>query len=540
MSPSQNDQLAASVAAVDLNDQNTAETQSPRASPADADTMLAAKEAPAVVADDADDADEAEFGEPVELPPLEPKTKKKNKKKKRPASKRGLGKPTGFEDFFADAPMTPDQHAQNQELYNPSIPFVDRIITAVGRFERTRKLTPERRDIFFKWLVYGGVNIGPRAHQGAPDTEDLDNAQIAAVLSQASASKDKYDLSSSTRLYDVDFHGVMRSFLSRRSRTIYGCETPDEVSTVTTTLERFLDYLLQHDVCPEYQTDVLTTRDFCRSATSELWHITEAIRRLPGDFNIACSTLSGGYYAENYDALTDWETEPDTHNEAVFVGMKREEAEQVMSFGVAGAADESVYQAYLDAVRSGTPVAVTEIEEMAGFEITRIDPPTPDCKAIYTSTTSNFRPVGRVYAKSWTNPDSQPEDLTDEEQKQRALLSSPKPTKEYVFLVEELLQTYLRVGTKIEATIYTLSCGIMFFDNVVNVFPSFDEVVVNELMQNWTTPRPKKGAFDYVEGEDGDDKDDDDGDNDGADGNGDGKPDHNDTQQGDDDDTKNA
>lgn len=322
----------------------------------------------------------------------------------------------------------------------------------------------------------------------------------------------------------------MRSFLSRRARVLYGFENPDQVSTLTTTLERFLDYLLQHDVCPEYYTDILTTRNFCRSANSELWQDAEAIRRLPGDFNIACSTLSGGYYAEHYDGLTVWETEPDPTNRAVFVGMKPEEAQQIMSFGVAGAADEAVYQAYLDAVRTDTPIAVTEAEEVAGFEITGIDPPTQDCKAIYTSAASNFRPVGRVYAKAWTNPDSQAEDLTEEEK--RALSGSSQTTatatatrakpKEYVFLLEELLQTYLRVGTKIEATVYTLSCGITFFDNVVNVFPSFDEFLVNELMQDWTTPRPKKGAFDYVEGEDGQD-DDNDKDNDDVDGNADHK-----------------
>ncbi|KAK6384960.1 hypothetical protein LTS17_002523 [Exophiala oligosperma] len=509
MSATKDDELAASLAAVDLNDQNAEKTQIPQASTTDTadtgDSMTAAIEAPAAITPQGEGDDE--FGEPVDLPPLEPKKRKTRRKK--PASQRGADKPTGFEDFFADSPMTPDQYAQNKELYNPSIPFVDRIITAVGRFERTRKLTSERRDVLFKWLVFGGVEIGPRAYQGAPDTESLDNAETAAVLSQASANKDKYDLSSPMSLYDVDFQGVMHSFLSRRARAIYGFDTPDQVSTLTTTLERFMDYLLQHDVCPEYHPEVLATRNFCRSVGPELWHAAEALRHLPGDFNIACSTLSGGYYAEHYDGLTDWETEPDPQQLAVFVGMKPEEAQQIMSFGVAGAAEESVYKAYLDAVRTGSPVAVTDVEEIAGFEITRIVPPTPDCKAIYTQTTSNFRPVGRVYAKAWTNPDSQPEDLTDEE-KRALYVSSTSPNntvkpKEYVFFLEEILQTYLRVGTKIEATIYMLSCGIMFFDNVVNLFPSFDEFIANELMLDWVTPRPRKGAFDYVATEDDDD-----------------------------------
>ncbi len=87
--------------------------------------------------DDHVDVQEGDYGEILTEP--RPETKKKKKRKKRkPASQRGLvsywhrlqpplccadilikDKPTGFEDFFADAPMTPEQHAENQALYDP-------------------------------------------------------------------------------------------------------------------------------------------------------------------------------------------------------------------------------------------------------------------------------------------------------------------------------------------------------------------------------------------------------------------------------------
>lgn len=400
---------------------------------------------------------------------------------------------------------------------------------AIARFERTRKLTPERRDVLYKYLVYGSVEVGPNTFQGGADMEDMDKEQIATTLTQASVSDDKHNLGTETSVYAVDFLGCIQGFLSRPAKTLYGFETRDQVATVSTTLERFMDYLLQHDVCPEYSSDVLAARDLCRSAPPELWDVAEATRRLPGDFNIACSTLFGGSYAQRYDGDTWWG--PDDNDEKVFVGMKPDEASQVMHFGVAGAATEDVFAAYLKSIHGeGTEVQrleVVSVQEQAGFEITRIVPPTKECEDLYRTDSQHFRPVGRVHAKPWRNPELPPEDLTPAEQLARndrpasskAEWDGDGEKKEaYVFFIESILQTYLRVGIKIEATVRTLNCGIAFFDDVLNVFPTFDEYLVNEMMVGWKAPGPVKGAFDFVEGRaEGEEQDGDrDGNEDGA------------------------
>ncbi|KIX08403.1 uncharacterized protein Z518_03059 [Rhinocladiella mackenziei CBS 650.93] len=450
------------------------------------------------VPESAETQEEEGCGEEVNnLPPAEP-IKKKRKKKPKPKSQRGLDKPTGFEDFFADAPMTPAQHAEEQELYDFKLPFADRILTAISRFERTRKLSNERRDILYKYLVYGGVVVGPNNFQGEQDTEDMNKTQIAAAMTQASLTDDKRNLGTETSVYEVDFQSCMKGFLSRRAKNLYGFDTRAQVDTLTTTLERFMDYLLQHDVCPEYRADVLATRNLCREAPAELWDTAEATRRLPGDFNIACSTLFGGSYARYYDGETWWG--PEDAGEAAFVGMKPEEASQIIHFGVAGAATEPVFAAYLAGVNGTKQLEVTSVEENVGFEIARVIPPTQGCKEIYTTNSTHFRPVGRVYAKPWKNPDAPPEDLTQAELASTTALAKREPEKEYVFFIESILQAHLHVGMKVEATVRTLNCGIMFFDEVLNVFPSFDEYLYNEMMVGWVDPRPKKGAFDYVEG----------------------------------------
>ncbi|KIY01849.1 uncharacterized protein Z520_01987 [Fonsecaea multimorphosa CBS 102226] len=473
---------------------------------------------------DQEDQDGHDYGEVTNVPPAEMK-KKKKKKRSKPASKRGPTKPTGFEDYFADPPLTPEEHAEEQEIYHPGLPFVDRITTAIARFERTRKLAPERSDVLYKYLIYGGLARTNNVGQGGLDTEGMDKTQAALALSQVWISEDKRDLGTETSVYAVDFLGCVKGFLSRRVKNCLGLDTEDEVNMICTTLERFLDYLLQHDVCPEYHEDVLAARALCRKAAPELWDMYEATRRLPGEFNIACSSIFDGSYSRDYDGETWW-GDPNTDG-PVFVGLKPEEAQQIVKFGVAGAAAEEIYAAFLSGVQGTSPkmLEVVDTHERTGFEITRLEPPTRECERIYTTYSQHFRPVGRVYAKPWKNPDAAPEDLTPSEQQEHALLSTSSISSsdhlqdggiEYVFFIEAILQSCLRVGTKIEATVRTLGCGIMFFDEVLNVYPTFDEFLVNELMVGWKSPKPVKGALDYVAGDYSDG-----GGEDGSDGDGD-------------------
>ena len=57
--------------------------------------------------DDEDDVNNSQ----VDVDEVTPKKKKKKPKVKRP-------KPTGFEEYHADAPLTPGEYAEEQELYD--------------------------------------------------------------------------------------------------------------------------------------------------------------------------------------------------------------------------------------------------------------------------------------------------------------------------------------------------------------------------------------------------------------------------------------
>ena len=430
-------------------------------------------------------------------------SKKKKRKKSRPKSQRGLNKPTGFEEYHTDGPLRPEDAAEDQELFAKDYPFINRILTAIQRFERTRKLSPERRDVFYKYLAYGGVNVGSQMFQSVAafdkeSRESMSKAELAAAMSQLSIGDDKYDTSSSSALYAIDFEGCMKGFLSRRAPLLWGFETRESVSTVTTTLERFMDYLLQHDVCPEYKVQILATRDHCREAKSELWAMAEASRWLPGDFNVACSTLFQGQFARNYDGATDWG--PAQEGKATFVGMTPSVADQVLKFGVAGAATEDVYQTFQacdQAKKFEDRVQVVETKSNAGFEIISIISPTKDCIKLYKSQSQDFRPVGRVYARPWKNPDAPPEDLTKKEKEALTLGSTPNPDEEYVFFIESVILNNIHIGFRVEATIHKLNCGIWFFDDVINVYPSFDTYIPNDIMSDWKEPRWLNWTVEY-------------------------------------------
>ena len=319
--------------------------------------------------------------------------------------------------------------------------------------------------------------------------------QLAAALSRTSISQDKKDIDSITSLYAVDFLGCMKGFLSRRAMSVYGYESRDQVALITSTLERFMDYLLQHDVCPEHKLDILATRDLCRSAGSELYALVEVQSWLPGDFNVACSTLFDGNYGRDYDGVTSWE--PEESKQAAFLGLTREVATQIVGYGVAGAASEEVYEAYVPLSQGEGDFKAVQILPASGFEVTKIEPPSQDCIELYKDT-KDFRPVGRVFAKPWENPEAPPEDLTEEEQKDlETSKSSSAETTEYIFFIEERIQLDLRLGMKIEATIRKLNCGLWFFDEFLRVYPSFDTFLANELMAGWKDSRWLEGSLQW-------------------------------------------
>lgn len=71
-------------------------------------------------------------------------------------------------------------------------------------------------------------------------------------------------------------------------------------------IRNFLNYLLHHDVCPDYRDQVNASRGVCDLAEKELWCTTQLSILLPGDFNRACSEVFGGWFQGLYVANQAW------------------------------------------------------------------------------------------------------------------------------------------------------------------------------------------------------------------------------------------
>src|SRR4051812_47741930 len=85
-----------------------------------------------------------------------------------------------------------------------------------------------------------------------------------------------------------------------------------EVKQVASVIRNFLNYVLQHGVCPEYATDIIAARKICDLAEKELWAIKQLQYVFPGDFNTSASILYGSFYKGT--PLNDsrvWETIPE-------------------------------------------------------------------------------------------------------------------------------------------------------------------------------------------------------------------------------------
>ncbi|CAG8085989.1 unnamed protein product [Penicillium salamii] len=84
----------------------------------------------------------------------------KKKKKRRPKSQRGIGAPTGFEPWHADAPMTPAEFEENKRIYDPALPILETCYYMPHYNPETQeeiKMCTDTMKNFFTYLLYHDV-----------------------------------------------------------------------------------------------------------------------------------------------------------------------------------------------------------------------------------------------------------------------------------------------------------------------------------------------------------------------------------------------
>jgi hypothetical protein len=217
-------------------------------------------------------------------------------------------------------------------------------------------------------------------------------------------------------------------------------------------IKNFLNYVLQHEVCPEYVDDVMAARRICGQAEEELNAIRQLGRKLPGNFNVALSTLFGGLYFGMHQDDQPWQENP--------IGMTVEKAEEVFNKGVQALKAQGYVWKKADIVVSSST---------KHYEVTAIETPKEEGGIL-----------GSFKCKAWEGP---PIDVYDVPN------TVPLSTKEETFYVDCDIIELIQVGMKVEMIVREIDNGFKFFDHA-GFFCSFYTCLENEKMVDYKEPVP--------------------------------------------------
>lgn len=262
---------------------------------------------------------------------------------------------------------------------------------------------------------------------------------------------------------------------------MFDVTTEKQIKSYTSIIRNFLNYLLHHDVCPEYKDQINAARSTCDLAEKELWACKQASLWLPGDFNTACSTIFGGYYANMYIGDQDWAKDLD-----IYKGMSTETATRIFKAGLAAQTTDEVINAFTTKSKENNLAVVSAVA--TGLEVTDLIKADDAVLEMYAAQKPSLKPLGRMKAKTWYNPTLPEEDMTEEEVAAAATLLE---IKEYELWVEDEILDMCFVGMKFDATVRELNFGILYFDTIIGVHCSFYSLLPNETIIGWREPGPR-------------------------------------------------
>ncbi|KAK5991413.1 Argonaute-binding 1-like protein [Cladobotryum mycophilum] len=439
--------------------------------------------------------DEADEGTP-EINMVDVPTRKKKKRRGKSAAQRGptalpKNRGTGFEEYFADPPMTPQEAmTEKSEIYSEDIPFEGRMQACIQRFRSRRRLQGDLTLYFNEYLFLGGVDTSPGAYGGwdSKDLKDLTPAQRREVMASdvihgGSAAGDRF-YDGDANNWSVDFAGVASGFFGNTLVQLTGLE-PDRMNPAIEVVENFLRYILQHDACPEYENDIRRALEVCNKAREEWPMICQLQSDLPGEFNLAAAELFVKTSSNDWSFL-DYKRPNNFNAKAVFYS------------AIAMVDDAELF----------AELCKAEIKLLREYdctlEITQIDRPTEDIvqrfKTMVLNAGDEFRlkPIGKVTLKpaviedEWDHPDiALP--LKDEEQ--------------ITLFFEDHILAEMKPGMKMTLQLGELGGGLRFVKTIRTIVPTFYTFLPQEMMKYFKPPRenerPAPSIHDPDAGENG-------------------------------------
>ncbi|KAK3339493.1 Argonaute siRNA chaperone complex subunit Arb1-domain-containing protein [Neurospora tetraspora] len=413
-----------------------------------------------------------------------PKKKKKSKK-----SKSKKKRPTGFEEYFCDAPMTPAEYEEERKsIYPPNRPFVDRIEECIQRYRARRRFDSAKENLFSRYLFLGGIDTTARQFQGTAsltshDLDGLDKDDIRDIAANDYVERkpglhaSRYYNPNQPEHWDVDFTGVVAGFLSE---TLVRLTTPGaaDYAAGVDLVSNFLKYVDLHDVCPEYAEDIKNAQRVCQKAHEEMPSLVQILRLLPGNFSSAARLVTCEDDDENAWAREVMDDQ--TCRRKIGIVMS------ILMSSKCGHENGIKFEEL-----TGFPTVTKTITQQA-YEVVGIVLPNAECHAKFKNINKHLgdananaiKPCGLLQVKptvirnGWENTmHKSVEDVT------------------YNLVMEEEILALMKVGFKFEMDICLLNYGMGFIKKSVDGHPTFYEFLPQELMWGYKEPvaNPRPG-----------------------------------------------
>ncbi|KAI0387963.1 Argonaute siRNA chaperone complex subunit Arb1-domain-containing protein [Hypomontagnella monticulosa] len=395
-----------------------------------------------------------------------PKKKKKRSKRKKKVVA------TGYEEYYADAPMTPAQAAQEKkEIYGSLRPFPSRIEECIQRYRANRRMDHERTLLFDKYLWLGGIDPSPRQFTGFAEDREALEGRSADEIRQMTATD--FVGGGGTRFYDpvvdpdnwfVDFEGIVKCFLSRMVPVMYMYDEA-AIRMAADLLKNFLNYVLLHEVCPEYTDNIQAARRICDIAPMEMRMMHELLNELPGPFNSLATSLF-------YDRQINKCVGTDNFDDLI-----------VFRVTVLSSMPGTKIDRTLKATDDPTTIRVTKTKEETYQVMDIVWPRQKDIRMVTGSLkelghSGKGEPVGILILKPSIidmGYDNVP--LADN--------IDLEAVEAQEYLLESNLLTKFSKGMKIKAVVCELNIGLRFIKEIKDIRVSFDLFLPQMLMEGW-------------------------------------------------------
>ncbi|CAK3876476.1 argonaute-binding 1-like [Lecanosticta acicola] len=432
--------------------------------------------------------------EPLKIPlRVTPKVDSKREEIKKlieqPWLTKGILKPTGFEATYAEPPLKPEEWEEERLLFNPEEAFAVRIERAIVKYTSRRKFHQDTRLVFSKFLMFGGFAQSNRMFVGGVsknDLEDMSKEEQSDVMAQFSVHDQVWDgleVEEGDPTWIVDFETLAKAFLSSPFMASFDWRDHKTQTNATNVLRNFYNYLMHHDVCPEYQDQIIKAIEVCDLAEDEFPKLAKVDAALPGTFNVACSTIHNGAHANMrpIDPTADWVIEGD------YTGLSDKDAEMIFFAGVtAHCSAEQIAEVVSIATVKGR--LETVLEEQMGLEVVGVEHTSDQAKQVYNDDRIKdtiIKSTGKLICKRWKMPNARPRDIPEDTiEDLRA-----KRSERLEFLMEEEILQSCYPGLKFSAVVKQLSNGIKWIDSFDFTYPSFFTWIPNE-----DFPFPEQGA----------------------------------------------